>query len=205
MAGQWNNVPIMTNILVCTATDLESHLLVAADVPVLVTGVGPVGAAIALTRHLANESVERIVICGVGGAYPSSGLAVGDVACASTETFGDLGAESPGGFLDPEALGLSAPSTFELDLFPAERRVPFVTCSTCTGTDLRAGVLEERTGGSVESMEGAALVQVARTFGVAIGEIRGISNPVGDRDRESWRLAEAATAAQEALLRWLND
>jgi futalosine hydrolase len=53
-------------------------------------------------------------------------------------------------------------------------------------------------------MEGAVLVQVARTFGVPVGELRGISNPVGNRDRSAWRLDEAARQAQEALLRWLN-
>ena len=169
------------------------------------TGIGPVSAAIALTRHLSLEKVERIVICGVGGAYPGSGLAVGDVVSASTETFGDLGAESPEGFLDTKALGFDTPSTFDLDLFPTRLRVPFVTCSTCTGTDERAGELRERTKGSVESMEGAALVQVARSFEVPVGEIRGISNPVGNRDRGAWRIEEAATAAQEALLSWLKD
>ena len=46
-----------------------------------------------------------IVVCGVGGAYPSSGLRVGDVACAETECYGDLGAASPSGFLDMKALG----------------------------------------------------------------------------------------------------
>jgi len=191
--------------LACTATTIESRLLVKAGIPVLVTGIGPVSAAIALTRYLAHQNVERIVICGVGGAYPQSGLAIGDVVSATSETFGDLGAESPDGFLDTEALGFDTPSTFDLDLFPTEHRAPFVTCSTCTGTDERARVLRERTGGSVESMEGAALVQVAQEFNVPVGEIRGISNPVGNRNRSAWRIEEAAVAAQEALLSWLKD
>jgi futalosine hydrolase len=198
----------MARLLACVATEFEGRLLVGAGLPVLVTGVGPVTAAIALTRHIEREPVDRIVVCGVGGAYPGSGLKVGEVACAESETYGDLGAATPAGFLDMQALGFAtvagAFNTLELDLFPAERRVRFVTCSTCTGTDARAQELRERTGGAVESMEGAALVQVARTFGVPVGELRGISNPVGNRDRSAWRLDEAARQAQEALLRWLN-
>jgi len=187
---------------VCVATEPEGERLAAAGVEVLVTGVGPVHAAIALTRRLESGPAERIICCGVGGAYPGSGLAVGDVVCAATEQYGDFGADSPDGFLDLREWGL--PGRMSLDLFPVERRAGFVTCATCTGTAARAAELVARTGGAVESMEGAAVVEVARRYGVPVGEIRGISNPVGDRDRDAWRIEEAAAAAQEALLAWLR-
>src|SRR5688500_18902155 len=154
------------------------------------TGVGPVNAAFALTRLLTAHSARTIVVCGVGGAYPGSGLEPGDVVCAESETYGDLGADSPAGFLDMRALGFPViagagePPLFNrlpLDLFPAARRAPFVTCATCTGTDARAAELVARTGGAVESMEGAAVAHVARLMGVRVGEVRGISNLAGNR------------------------
>jgi hypothetical protein len=37
-----------------------------------------------------------------------------------------------------------------------------------------------------------------------VGEIRGISNLVGNRDRSAWRVKEAALAAQEGLLTWIR-
>jgi futalosine hydrolase len=55
----------------------------------------------------------------------------------------------------------------------------------------------------VESMEGAAIAHVAALAGIQVGEIRGISNLVGNRDRSAWRVKEAAIAAQEALLEWI--
>jgi len=189
-------------VIVCVATEREANRLLAAGLEVLVTGVGPVHAAIALTERLATGAADRVVCCGVGGAYPGSGLAVGEVVSAASEQYGDLGAESPGGFVELPALGL--PGRLELDLFPTERRAAFVTCSTCTGTARRAAEIAGRTGGAVESMEGAAIVQVARRFGVPVGEVRGISNLVGDRDRAAWRIAEAAAAAEEALLAWIG-
>jgi nucleoside phosphorylase len=54
-------------------------------------------------------------------------------------------------------------------------------------------------------MEGAAIVQVARTFGVRVGEVRGVSNRAGRRDRASWRLHEAAAAARQALLAAIEE
>jgi futalosine hydrolase len=91
-----------------------------------------------------------------------------------------------------------------LDLFPSPRRARFVTCATVTGTDRRAAEISARTGGAVESMEGAAVAHAARLMGVRVGEVRGISNLVGDRDRARWRIREAAAAARAALVSWVE-
>ncbi|MEE8104478.1 MAG: futalosine hydrolase, partial [Planctomycetota bacterium] len=196
-------------VIVCVATKSEAKRLYdltsGGELEIRVTGVGPVAAAYSLTRRLAEAAHPPAVICcGVGGAYPGSGLEIGDVVCASTETFGDLGVETADGFLTMEDIGFGAPPGWlDLSLRPVRRAVPFVTCATCTGTDKRAREIEARTSGAVESMEGAAIVDVARRFGVDVGEIRGISNVVGDRDRASWKLDEAADAAQKALCVWL--
>jgi len=186
--------------------------LLRPHVPVIVTGVGAVNAAYALTRFLDRERVKAIVVCGIGGAYPKlgigSGLAIGSVACAESECYGDLGASSPDGFLDMQALGFEvipgAYNVLPMQIFPAARRARFVTMNTCTGTDAAAHAIEARTGGSVESMEGAALAHVAALAGIPVGEIRGISNLVGNRDRSAWRVKEAVEAAQEALLDWIR-
>ena len=206
----------MTDIVVCYSTALEGEGLprevAGRSLTLVQTGVGGVNAAFALTRLLTAHSARMVVVCGVGGAYPGSGLEPGDVVCAESETYGDLGADSPAGFLDMQALGFPVVNTdpplfntLPLDLFPAARRAPFVTCATCTGTDARAGELRARTGGAVESMEGAALVHVSRLMRVKVGEVRGISNAVGARDRASWRLQEAAANARAALLSWIES
>lgn len=202
------------DLLICTATALESALLQQhtnpARVEILNTGVGPVNAAHAVTLAIIRARPEAIVVCGIGGAYPGSGLAIGEVACAESECYGDLGATSPGGFLDMQALGfplVDGPqplyNVLPLQLFPAARRVRFVTMSSCTGLAAAGREIAARTGGGVENMEGAAVVHVAALHGVPVGELRAISNLVTDRDPGAWRIKEAATAAQEALLTWI--
>lgn len=201
---------------ICYSTELEGAGLPSSvagkSVALIATGVGPVNAAFSLTRFLSQHTVPIVIGCGVGGAYPGSELEPGDVACAETETYGDLGAQSPEGFLDMKALGfpvIAGPTplfnVLPLDVFPATRRAAFVTCATCTGTDADAQALVARTGGAVESMEGAALVHVAKLMGVRVGEVRGISNAVGRRDRGSWRLREAAAAARASLVAWMEE
>src|SRR5687768_11696543 len=204
------------DLLLCVATEFEGALLRERldgshpHVAIVRTGVGQVNAAHAVTLFLAQADVRSIVVCGVGGAYASSGLQIGDVVCASSETYGDLGATSPSGFLDMKALGFPivespAPLFNELPMqvFPVERRVPFITVSSCTGTDGAAREIERRTSGAVESMEGAAIAHVAHLHGVPVGEVRGISNIVTNRDTKAWKLKEAAAAAQEAVLTWI--
>ena len=203
-------------LLLCVATEFEGALLREQlngshrDIAIVRTGVGPVNAAHAVTLFLAQTDARAIVICGVGGAYPSSGVHVGDVVCAASECYGDLGATSLSGFLDMKALGfpvVEAPvplfNQIPMQVFPVERRVPFVTLSTCTGTETVARELETRTGGAVESMEGAAVAHVAHLHGVPVGEVRGISNLVTNRDTSTWRLKDAAAAAQKAVLSWI--
>ena len=41
-------------------------------------------------------------------------------------------------------------------------------------------------------MEGAAVAHVAHLHGMPVGEVRGISNLVTNRDTSAWRLKEAA-------------
>jgi len=194
-------------MLVCVSTELEGALL-RDHVRVVVTGVGAVNAAYALTREIERERPEAIVVCGIGGADPASGLKIGDVVCAESECYGDLGASSPEGFMDMRTLGFPVIAgeppiynTLPMQVFPAERRVPFVTRNTCSGADVITGI----PGAAVESMEGAAVAHVAALAGIPAGEIRGISNMVGPRDKSTWRVKEAAAAAQEALLKWITS
>jgi len=203
-----------TRLLVCVATEREAAGLrgrLGAEHTLLATGVGPVRAAHCATLFLARHAVDGVITCGLGGAYPGSGLKVGAVVCALTEQYADLGAESPEGLLDMEALGFPLVdgdpplySRLPLSLFPAARRVDCATCSTCTGTEATARERETRTGAAVESMEGAAIVQVALAMGVPVGEVRGVSNLAGERDRAAWRIDEALLAAQAELLDWIR-
>jgi futalosine hydrolase len=204
---------VTVDLIVCVATELEGALL-RPHVPVLVTGIGAVNTASALTCFLEREGARSVISCGIAGAYPNAfdegGLTTGSVVCADSECYGDLGANSPAGFLDLEAMGfplIATPepvyNTLPLHLFPAQRLARFVTVNTCSGDDTAARQIEARTGGSVESMEGAAVAHVAALYGIPAGEIRGISNRAGNRDRSTWRVAAAAAAAQKTLLAWL--
>jgi futalosine hydrolase len=203
-------------VVVAVATPIEGALLQQRladrhDVRIVVTGIGPVNAAHAVTLAIVRDQPASIVVCGIAGAYPGSGLQIGDVVAASSECYGDLGAASPSGFLDMKALGFAViggpPPIYNelpMQVFPAAALARFVTVSTCTGTDEMARSIEARTQGAVENMEGAAIAHVANMHGVPVGEVRGISNLVTNRDTATWQVKRAAIAAQEAVFAWLD-
>lgn len=64
--------------------------------------------------------------------------------------------------------------------------------------------LAERFGALVESMEGAAAAHICALYGIPFLEIRGVSNLVEDRNRESWRIDLGAEVAGRATLAVLS-
>ena len=54
-------------------------------------------------------------------------------------------------------------------------------------------------------MEGAAVANLCRLYGVSCAEVRGISNIVEDRDPSRWNIRLAAEAACGVVLDFLED
>ncbi|HEV7964325.1 MAG TPA: futalosine hydrolase, partial [Actinoplanes sp.] len=74
-----------------------------------------------------------------------------------------------------------------------------LTLTTVTGTAATTARLAARFPAAVaEAMEGYGVASAATQAGVPFAELRTISNLIGPRDRESWRLPEALAALTEA-------
>lgn len=208
----------------CGRRDLLLGTLHGQRIALLHTGVGKSNAAAATTALLEHYRPTAILLTGCAGAYPGSGLAVGDLALASEEIFGDEGVATAEGFLDMADLGFpltrngeqSYYNRFPLDAdlrsraLPlietaaqtARRRLtsgPFITVSSCSGTLAKGSQLGARWGGLCENMEGAAVAQTCALYDLPLLEVRGISNLVEDRDLSRWDLRGAARLAQAAV------
>lgn len=191
----------------------------------IAAGMGKVNGAHGVTTALSTGAVEAVIGFGIGGAYPKAGLSVGDVAVATSEEYGDEGAETPEGWISCETIGIPLVEArgrrtfnrFELDPALARRAAraaaagahvrsgSFLTLSCCSGTDQRAATMEQRFGAICETMEGAAWAHIATIHELPFAEIRGISNIVENRNPPAWRIAEAAEAAAEAVHSLLTD
>ncbi|MCX5068850.1 futalosine hydrolase [Micromonospora lupini] len=211
----------MTGLLVVTAVPAEADAVRAgltdASVTVAPIGVGPAVAGAATARLLAlaeaaGRPYRAVVSAGVAGGFTGR-AAVGDTVLGTASIAADLGAESPDGFIPVDDLGmpqalLGGGSVMPADpgllaalraALPAATTGPVLTVSTVTGTAAGTDELRRRHPEAVaEAMEGYGVAVAAAQAGVPFVELRTISNPIGPRDRDAWRLREALTALTTA-------
>lgn len=189
---------------------------------IALTGIGKVNAACTATALLEHFEPELLVNTGCAGAYPESGLAVGDLALATAEMLGDEGVVTPEGWNSLELIGTPVLSRngeqffnrFPLTQWAVDKAChvaqaaglplqsgAFVTVSTVSGTARQGVELSRRFGAICENMEGGAVAQVAAIYGADCLEVRGISNLVEDRDLARWDIPLAVERSQQFILR----
>lgn len=189
------------------ARRLGSHLAA-------VTGVGIPLTLARLMPLAADFRPERIVNVGIAGAYPGSGLEIGDLAAAESDTFGDLGMEmpEPDGFLplaampwcDAEYLRPVAMSVESFGGPGGLRLARGCTVNACAGraeTGLRRRAL---TGADFETMEGAAVALAARELAIPASQARAISNIASTRDMRPENIALALRNLGAYMGGWLG-
>lgn len=215
------------SVLVLAATALEAAAVVASApaVRVIVGGLGAVNTASVLTRAIAAHPPALVIQTGIAGAYVPAGIPVGAVVLATEEMYGDVGVITPAGWLPADAIGIPLvaardghPARF--NQFPCDphlvaraaaiagssiaRTGRFLTLAQVTGVASVGEELYRRFNALCESMEGAAAAHVCAIHGIPFLEVRGISNLVEDRNRDAWRVQEAAAAAQRVVQRLLD-
>ena len=198
-----------------------------AALVIAVTGIGKVNTAAAITALIHRYDPALLINTGCCGAYPGSGLSIGDLAAATSEIYGDEGVETPDGWRSLETIGIPVLSHAGVSYFnrlPLSEEIvgqaksfaagmglrlaagPFVTVSTCSGTLARGVELAGRHGAVFcENMEGAAAAHVALSHGVDFLEVRGVSNFVEDRDISRWDIDLAVANVQRFLVEFVTE
>lgn len=158
----------------------------AAGADTLACGIGPVEAAAATARALAERRPSVLLHVGLAGAR---GLEVGTTVLGTEAFYCDLGAAIP-------VVDRVSPDTGLLDAlrvaFPDLPALPIGTSARVGGT---AGGLQ------VEAMEGFAVLRAAELAGVPAIEVRVVANEIDEPDRTKWRFDDALAALAEVLPR----
>jgi len=184
------------SLFVCAATEgeLSAWGPPSDDVVLKVTGVG-IPATLGGLLGWSGPLPTAILNIGIAGAYPGSGLAIGDLVVGTSEVYGDIGfalpelphfrpiTESPYGAFYQNPLTLWVPAGLDL----AQGRG--CTVSTCTGTNTQGEQRAALFGAQFETMEGAAIAQWGQLHGIPVCELRAISNVAADRDMRPENIA----------------
>jgi len=177
------------------AVDADGFSWFRGDWVTAVTGVGIPFTIVRLLPLVQRLRPARILNVGIAGAYPNSGLKIGDVVMGATEVYGDLGFELPfePGFqslLDSPIMTEMDIASFDLVTVPewyADNGAITVgtagcTVNSCTGSEHTGLLRERRFGAHFETMEGAAVAHVGLITQTPVCEIRAISNIAARRD-----------------------
>ena len=157
-------------------TELEAARLKALrpDLDIRICGIGAVETATEVARILRTER-KPLLLCGIAGAYDRN-LKKGDVVAVTEERFAYLSTGYNRSYL----------ATMVVENLPMVRSNTVSHCSMSPD------------GAEIENMEGAALFALAQAEGVRCGEIRAISNYVGE-ERKDWNIALALEHLTKAI------
>jgi futalosine hydrolase len=181
---------------------------------VLITGVGGIATTYNLTRSIRDDRPDFALLAGVAGSFRSE-LLPGSVVCVNEELIGDLGAEESKEFRDVFDLGLITHNEFPFQekilknpnihskdaygLMP----VRSISINEITTRKERIESLLNKYNPEIESMEGAAFHYVCLQENIPFLQIRGISNYVGERNKENWNLNLAITNLNKVIIELL--
>jgi futalosine hydrolase len=172
-------------VLVIAATERELDFVEGADT--LCCGIGPVEAALATARALAEHRPDAVLHIGIAGArsLEPPALVLGsesvycDVIDASASVLPRVERVEP----DPTLLAAARRA------LPQAHVLPIATCARIGG-----GMQCE-----LEAMEGFGVLRAAALAGVPAVELRAVSNAVDEADRARWRINDALLALRAAV------
>ncbi|NOU97307.1 futalosine hydrolase [Paenibacillus sp. LMG 31456] len=202
-------------VLVMTAVEVEREAVRRglngdSRFDVKLAGVGPIAAAVHTATVLAAADYDLVVSAGIGGGFVGQ-AEVGSLVVANEIIAADLGVQTLEGFSSLDEMGfgstrvqvssnLAARLTDAMHTAGLQVHIgPVITVSTATGTAATASELAARVpGAAAEAMEGYGVASAAHSRGIPVLEIRAISNAVGPRDRDAWRIGDALKALEAA-------
>ena len=175
------------------------------------SGVGMLATAVSLTRLVIAYQPDLIVQVGIAGTFDHQ-LKLGKVICVTEESLGDMGVEEKGCWKDIFDLNLEQKNEapFKKGKLPNPflkkynllglSEVDAVTVNEISTNNDRIQQIIKKYGPTIESMEGAALHYVSREMEVPFIQIRSISNYIGDRDKNNWKLKESIVNLNKTIL-----
>ena len=171
-------------------------------------------AAAARTAQLiARLRPRRVVLLGIAGAYDGERHPVGTALVFASVSIEGIGTGRGKGLVGPSELGFpqwpGSPDTTPqpVDETIALEHPPDEDCglllTTCAASDTpehAAERLARHPDAIAEDMEGFSVAMACTLAKVPVTIVRGISNVVGDRDPEHWRIPAALAAARRRIV-----
>ncbi len=180
------------------------------SISVWITGVGAANTALK-TAFFAqkDDRCDLWINIGIAGAYDGK-AELGGIWEVVSERYGDVGAETPDGFMTAAEIGFPL-SDRPQDVFVNPRPYGKVrsaaglTVQTCSGTQNTIALRCKKFAADLETMEGAAFFQSALWHETNFWAFRAVSNVVAPRNVSMWKIRPAIENMNIFLWRILED
>lgn len=190
-------------ILVTAATEMEIKPFIetGSATDILITGVGVPAVLYHLQKRMQQIDYDLIIQAGIAGTY-NNAFKPGEVVFVKQDTFGDMGMEEKENFVSLFDSGLADKNEFPFTggwLINSEtmnmplnlQAVKAITINKVSDSELQKQQYINQFNADIESMEGAALHYVCLQDNIPFIQLRSISNFVGERNRDKWKMKEA--------------
>ncbi len=196
------------SLLVLVPSELEANFIKDLPLDLYVLEIGPVDAALSAYQIFLERKPNLAFLTGFAGAYPQSGLKIGDVVVATCERFVDFGRKYKTHFT-PLPDNLPAQDYCPLAHIFTEKLIyflelhnfnpqagPLATVCSVSFDPKRANFIEEKFQVLAENMEGFGVARAARRLKVFLLEIRIISNLLSEPEKD-WNFEKAGKRLRE--------
>lgn len=181
------------------------------------------GAGRAAEGMLEHGGVRELWLAGVAGSYDAARAPIGAAIVGETVTCWGIGVGEGAAHQSAAALGwhqawdhaasmdVGAPSAREqirlahASIHGVARGELISVTAASASADEAARRRRANPAALAEDMESFAVALAARLRAVPLTVVRGISNVAGDRDKRSWRMAEALVSARRLLVSLFAD
>lgn len=204
-------------LLIVVATELELKPLRTLkktqnwQIDFLVSGIGLLVSTWRISQQLSRKKYDLVLQVGVAGSFNLEKYPLASLVVVGRECEAQLGVWEKGMFQNIFQMGLQSPNCqFQPQFLEnpylahsyLERTLPVVNGISVSSISTNLEHIRYYTEfckAEIETMEGAALHYVCLMQSVRFGQIRGISNRVGDRDKSRWQLDLALSKLSDFL------
>ena len=185
------------------------------DIDVLITGVGLMACTYSLQKQIQIKKPDLIIQAGIAGCFDNN-MPLTRVVAISKDTIADQGVTEQQVPRTIFELGLAAADGFPYKkgwlVNPHRSLIKETGLSTAAAISINQVSTSAETINAyrkkfrplVESMEGAALHYVALREKIPFLQLRSISNYIGERDKQKWKIKESIVRLNKELGRVLS-
>ncbi|PCJ19485.1 MAG: hypothetical protein COB02_06990 [Candidatus Cloacimonadota bacterium] len=178
------------------------------------SGIGVASTAFAVGYAFQNLHVSELILIGFGGIISKHENLLGKIVIAKSDRYLKFGAKTNDGFDDLsikydllDGHHNKPPFHFDSHLWMKDKyqHLHFGTCDELSTTqddlDFISRVYPDI---AIESMEGAALAQIANLYGTNCIQARAITNLIANRDINTWLIKEAKQSIKDFCIQLLS-